>query len=356
MFLNKYGVARHIYIPIIKRGVVDFAVGADWTPVAGDVKISKDGGAAANVTNLPTAITLGNTAMWDFSITATEMQAAQIHISVADSATKAVEDTMFIIETYGNASGQHAFDLATATQSVNVSQIDSVALSGGTGAIRGVGIIDKGTAQAATGTTLQLRSAAAFADSELIGATILINTATTGAGQRRVITAYTGSTDTATVDTWTTTPTGTITYEIYATPPYSTTNTVPANVTQWNSTNVATPDTAGYPKVTIKSGTGTGEVSLAAGLVTAGTVSDKTGYTLSNAGIDALFTRQLTESYAADGSAPTVAQALMLIQQSLGDFSISGTTLTVKKVDGATTAATFTLNSSTVPTSTTRAT
>lgn len=122
MFLSKYGEARHIYIPIIKRAVVDFAVSADWTPAAGDVKISKDGGAAANVTNLPTAITMGNTAMWDFSLTATEMQAAQIKVTVADAATKAVEDTMFVIETYGNASAQHAFDLDTATPGVNVTQ------------------------------------------------------------------------------------------------------------------------------------------------------------------------------------------------------------------------------------------
>lgn len=42
-----------------------------------------------------------------------------------------------------------------------------------------------------------------------------------------------------------------------------------ANVTQWNSTAIATPDTAGYPKVTIKSGTGTGEVSLSSGMVKA---------------------------------------------------------------------------------------
>lgn len=41
----------------------------------------------------------------------------------------------------------------------------------------------------------------------------------------------------------------------------------PVNVAQWNGTNVATPDTAGYPKITIKSGTGTGEVSLSSGLV-----------------------------------------------------------------------------------------
>jgi hypothetical protein len=94
-FLSKYNTARHIYIPIIKRGVVDFAVSADWTPSAGDVKISKDGGAAANVTNLPTAITMGNAAMWDFSLTATEMQAALVQVTVADATTKAVEDTMF---------------------------------------------------------------------------------------------------------------------------------------------------------------------------------------------------------------------------------------------------------------------
>lgn len=115
MFLSKYGVARHIILPVVKRAVVDFAVSADWTPAAGDVKISKDGGAAANVTNLPTAIAMGNTAIWDFSLTATEMQAAVIVVTVADAATKAVEDQAFIIETYGNASAQHEFDLDTPT-------------------------------------------------------------------------------------------------------------------------------------------------------------------------------------------------------------------------------------------------
>lgn len=69
-----------------------------------------------------------------------------------------------------------------------------------------------------------------------------------------------------------------------------------------------------------------------------------------------LFTQQLTESYAADGAAPTVAQALMLIQQALTEFVISGTTTTIKRVDGSTTAATLTLNSATTPTGCTRAT
>jgi hypothetical protein len=39
------------------------------------------------------------------------------------------------------------------------------------------------------------------------------------------------------------------------------------NVTQWNGTNVATPDTAGYPKVTIKNGSGNGEIGLDAGAI-----------------------------------------------------------------------------------------
>lgn len=80
-----------------------------------------------------------------------------------------------------------------------------------------------------------------------------------------------------------------------------------------------------------------------------------TGTTLP-AQITAIFTTQMTEAYAADGVAPTPAQALMLIQQLLGDFSIAGTTLTVREVDGATTAATFTLDSATAPTDITRTT
>lgn len=69
-----------------------------------------------------------------------------------------------------------------------------------------------------------------------------------------------------------------------------------------------------------------------------------------------LLTTQMTESYATDGTAPTLAQALMLIQQTIGDFAIAGTTITVKKLDGSTTAGTYTLDDGTNPTSRTRTT
>jgi hypothetical protein len=42
---------------------------------------------------------------------------------------------------------------------------------------------------------------------------------------------------------------------------------IDVDVLSWNGTAVATPDTAGYPKVTSKSGTGAGELSLSAGVV-----------------------------------------------------------------------------------------
>lgn len=68
-----------------------------------------------------------------------------------------------------------------------------------------------------------------------------------------------------------------------------------------------------------------------------------------------ILNRQMLESYAADGTAPTAEQSLFLIQQWLTEKAISGTTATVKKLDGSTSAATFTLNDATSPSSVTRA-
>lgn len=77
---------------------------------------------------------------------------------------------------------------------------------------------------------------------------------------------------------------------------------------------------------------------------------------LNDISVSDVLTTQMTEAYSADGVAPTLAQALFLIQQMLTDFAISGTTWTTRKLDGSTTAATFTLDDGTNPTSITRAT
>ena len=70
---------------------------------------------------------------------------------------------------------------------------------------------------------------------------------------------------------------------------------------------------------------------------------------------DTLLTRQMTEAYAADGTAPTTAQMLFMIWSLMAEKSISSTTLTAKKLDGSTSAMTFTLDSASSPTSITRA-
>ncbi len=63
-----------------------------------------------------------------------------------------------------------------------------------------------------------------------------------------------------------------------------------------------------------------------------------------------ILTTQMTESYSADGVAPTLAQALFLMQQAFTEFVITGTGISVKKLDGVTEAAAYTMDSATTPT------
>jgi len=67
------------------------------------------------------------------------------------------------------------------------------------------------------------------------------------------------------------------------------------------------------------------------------------------------FTSALADSVAADGSRPSVNQALLMLTRMLMERSVSGTTVTVKKEDGTTASMTFTINDSVQPTSITRA-
>lgn len=76
---------------------------------------------------------------------------------------------------------------------------------------------------------------------------------------------------------------------------------------------------------------------------------------LDSASRAAILTQEIVESYPADLAAPTLAQAVMLTLQHLQQKSVSGTTVTIKKLDKSTTAATYTLDSATDPTSITRA-
>lgn len=130
---------------------------------------------------------------------------------------------------------------------------------------------------------------------------------------------------------------------------------VPANATQFAGQTI----TAGAG-VTIPASLASptnitaGTITTVTNLTNAATSGDLTA-TMKASVATAALTTQMTESYAADGTAPTLAQAVFETKQALTEFSISGTTITAKKLDGSTTAATYTLDSSTTPTSRTRA-
>lgn len=195
--------------------------------------------------------------------------------------------------TRGTGAGQIAQD-ANGNVRVNVDTVKTVDAQGY------VGVVDSGTAQSVGATSIQLKAGAPAYD--ISGATVTLTSATTGQYQTRAITSYNTSTKTATVDTWGTTPTGTVTYVVFASAPSSTSSPAAVNVTQWNGAAVATPNTAGVPKVDavtmsgtsltardigasvlVSSGTGAGQISLSSGTVTVGTNNDKTGYSLTQA-------------------------------------------------------------------------
>jgi len=95
-------------------------------------------------------------------------------------------------------------------------------------------------------------------------------------------------------------------------------------------------------------GTGYGiQASSASTVVTVGA--------LNSAAIDDVWeTDTLTETYASDGAIAKPSQLLYMILCAVSEFSISSTTVTGKKLDGSTTAMTWTLNDATSPTSRTR--
>lgn len=71
-----------------------------------------------------------------------------------------------------------------------------------------------------------------------------------------------------------------------------------------------------------------------------------------NAALDTI----VADSIPADGTRPTIREALLMLCRFMMERSVTGTTVTVKKEDGSTVNMTLTLDSATAPTSITRAT
>ena len=90
----KFGASKVFLLPLIEYGATDFKTGV--TLATGDVKISKDGGAFANIATLPTIVG----AWMIVTLSNTEMEAGYIAVQVIDqTATKIFEDTGAILTT-----------------------------------------------------------------------------------------------------------------------------------------------------------------------------------------------------------------------------------------------------------------
>jgi hypothetical protein len=146
--------------------------------------------------------------------------------------------------------------------------IDEATFATTAGSFRALGIIDQGTAQAVTSNTVQLRAAAGFGDNELVGCIIWLP----GQAPREVL-SNVGATDTVTVDPFTTAPTGTPYYTLFAGPPAPV--TLPTvNATQWGGVNVTGmpmptyTQPAGFLAATFPGGTVANTTNITAGTIT----------------------------------------------------------------------------------------
>lgn len=103
-FLRKYATAlsggTKIRVPIYVTASVNFSTGATWTPAAGDVLVSIDGAAEANIATLPA---YANGA-WEFTLSAAELTGKTVTVRVEDAA---IADTMLVVETVGDPSALH---------------------------------------------------------------------------------------------------------------------------------------------------------------------------------------------------------------------------------------------------------
>lgn len=97
-----------------------------------------------------------------------------------------------------------------------------------------MGLMAKGTATAVGSATITLAAGFSASSNNIIGSVVVVESATAGAYQARVISGWNNTTKVADVDpAWTTTPTGTVTYIVFFAAPATTTTPPAVNLTQW---------------------------------------------------------------------------------------------------------------------------
>jgi len=110
---RKYATATTIYFPLERISSDDIEDGPA-TLAAGDARFSEDGAAFAATNGTIAHVDEG---LYSLALLSTEVTGAVAHIRLVDQTSpKTFIDTLIIIETYGNASAQHAVDLDDAVR------------------------------------------------------------------------------------------------------------------------------------------------------------------------------------------------------------------------------------------------
>lgn len=206
---RKYGIASTFYFAVASPATTssDRFFNAASPFVAGDIQISKDGGAFANVTNLPTRI--GSTPIFALDLTAAEMQATTIVVQIVDQDGPLFRDAVIVVRTKIQV-GQIDADASQLTNS-SAMLLQGQGSGHGLEAIGGAtgfdikGIIAEhfqrvSVCQANVDGTKVKLDAGASATNDYYNGSIVMIVDGTGAGQARVIIDYDGTTKEATVD------------------------------------------------------------------------------------------------------------------------------------------------------------
>ena len=227
-----YGVQTDIYFTLQSPSAtsndrfVTGTVASLGLNIAGDIKISKDGGALVNATNIPTQVTAGG-GLYKLVLTAVEVQAELTLVQILDTDGPQFRDLYILVRTKERL-GQQIIDAAalggsaaavTWKPATGGYALDAQDGSGtpNIGKIRGflenmslrANVLQAGGASQAT------LDASASATDDYYNGDVLMLVGGTGVGQSRVITDYTGGTKVATVgSSWSVNPDSTTRYVI----------------------------------------------------------------------------------------------------------------------------------------------
>lgn len=309
------------------------------TGLSPTVYLSKNGAAQA-ARNSATAITHDRDGFYRVPLNANDTDTlGHIRAQFTDAATHLPvwEDFNIVATNYWDSKyGTDRFNVNVAEVSDNTTVADNLetVFATITTAAR-AGVMHAGTATAVGSATITLSSGLSASSNNIVGAVVVIESATTGNYQSRVISGWNNTTKVADVDpAWTTTPTGTVNYIVFFAAPATTTSPPAVNMTQVNGSAINNL-ISGRMDSTVG--------AMQADVLTASALASDAVNEIADGFLDRNMATG-TDSGTNSTSVRTPRQALRALRNKV---SISAGTMTVTKEDDSTTSWTSTISTAT---------